>query len=138
MSSQSVMGAHYSSMAENTDRAIQGEANSMCDMREHMHIKQAANNHFEFIVNGSDKPYAFVSINRDVVQSGVCSDDVALRAAAGKLIKEALTFHSIDKECVEEAEAKLKQIKIEDWRHDMQAACDGSLCPSCACHACHQ
>ena len=54
-------------------------------------------------------PYAFVSINGDVVQSGVCSDDAELRAAAGKLIKKA--FHSIDKEHVEEAEAKLRRIK---------------------------
>ena len=103
------MGAHYSGVVENTDGAIQGEANGMCDMRERVHIEQAADNRFEFVVDGSDKPYAFVSINGDVVQSGVCSDDAALRAAAGKLIKEA--FHSIDKERVEEAEAKLRRIK---------------------------
>ena len=78
----------------------------MCDMCECMHIWQAADNRFEFIVNGGDEPYAFVSINRDVVQSCVCSDDAALRAAASKLIKEV--FHSINKEHVEGAEAKLR------------------------------
>ena len=81
----------------------------MHDMSEHVHIQQMTNNHFDFIANSSDKPYMFVSINRDVVQSGVCSDDPALRATASALIKEA--FHSINKECVQEAEAKIKRIK---------------------------
>ena len=81
----------------------------MRDIPERVHIQQAADNCFEFIVEGGDKPYAFVSINGDVVQSGVCSNDAALRAAAGTFIKEA--FHSINKERVEEAKAKLKQTK---------------------------
>ena len=105
-STQSMTGTHYSGVVKDINRAIQGEANSMCNMHEHVHIQQAADNCFEFIVNGGDELYTFVSISRDAVQSCVCSDDAALRAAASKLIKEV--FHSINKEHVEGAEAKLR------------------------------
>ena len=56
--------AQYNSVIKGADGVTQGEANGMCDMRERVHIEQAADNRFEFVFDGSDKPYAFVSIKR--------------------------------------------------------------------------